>query len=170
MDDKESGEAAVERVVSQVDVKLEKSKSEETKWPLKEEHLQSAATAALAAAAVKAKHLAAFEERKIKSLVAQLVETQMKKLELKLRHFEEIEATMEREREANQHQRQQLLNESKQFHLEQMKAAEQRARQMHHKVANDSDASVASSSSPATHDSQQDSPPKASLQNIPTSS
>lgn len=40
------------------------------------------------------------EERKIKSLVAQLVEAQMKKLELKLRHFEELEAIMDKEREA----------------------------------------------------------------------
>ncbi len=38
------------------------------------------------------------EERKIKSLVALLVETQMKKLEIKLRHFEELETIMERER------------------------------------------------------------------------
>jgi len=40
------------------------------------------------------------EERKIKSLVALLVETQMKKLEIKLRHFEELEAIMDKEREA----------------------------------------------------------------------
>ncbi len=45
-------------------------------------------------------HLAAVEERKIKSLVALLVETQMKKLELKLRHFEELETIMDREKEA----------------------------------------------------------------------
>lgn len=45
-------------------------------------------------------HLAAAEERKIKSLVALLVETQMKKLEIKLRHFEELETIMDREREA----------------------------------------------------------------------
>ena len=45
-------------------------------------------------------HLASVEERKIKSLVALLVETQMKKLEIKLRHFEELEAIMDREREA----------------------------------------------------------------------
>jgi SWI/SNF related-matrix-associated actin-dependent regulator of chromatin subfamily C len=31
--------------------------------------------------------------------VALLVETQMKKLEIKLRHFEELEAIMDRERE-----------------------------------------------------------------------
>merc|ERR1712223_1524722 len=60
--------------------------------------LQSAAASALASAAVKAKHLAAVEERKIKSLVALLVETQMKKLEIKLRHFEELETIMDRER------------------------------------------------------------------------
>lgn len=44
--------------------------------------------------------MAAVEERKIKSLVALLVETQMKKLEIKLRHFEELETIMDREREA----------------------------------------------------------------------
>ena len=71
--------------------------------------LQSAASSALASAAVKAKHLAAVEERKIKSLVALLVETQMKKLEIKLRHFEELETIMDREREALDHQRQQLI-------------------------------------------------------------
>ena len=71
--------------------------------------LQSSAAAALSSAAVKAKHLAAVEERKIKSLVALLVETQMKKLEIKLRHFEELETIMDREREALEYQRQQLI-------------------------------------------------------------
>ncbi len=73
---------------------------------VKDAQLQSAAAAALSAAAVKARHLAAAEERKIKSLVALLVETQMKKLEIKLRHFEELEAIMDREREAVEYQRQ----------------------------------------------------------------
>ena len=90
--------------------------------------LQSAASAALSAAAVKAKHLAAVEERKIKSLVALLVETQMKKLEIKLRHFEELETIMDREREALEYQRQQLIQERQAFHLEQLRAAEFRAR------------------------------------------
>lgn len=99
---------------------------------VKDSEMQSAAAAALAAAAVKAKHLAAVEERKIKSLVALLVETQMKKLEIKLRHFEELETTMEREREGLEYQRQQLITERQQFHLEQLKAAEFRARQQAH--------------------------------------
>merc|ERR1711997_95532 len=45
---------------------------------IKDSKLQAAAASALSSSAVKAKHLAAVEERKIKSLVALLVETQMK--------------------------------------------------------------------------------------------
>uniref|UniRef100_A0A672SX66 SWI/SNF related BAF chromatin remodeling complex subunit C2 n=1 Tax=Sinocyclocheilus grahami TaxID=75366 RepID=A0A672SX66_SINGR len=71
------------------------------------------------------------EERKIKSLVALLVETQMKKLEIKLRHFEELETIMDREREALEYQRQQLLADRQSFHMEQLKYAEMRARQQH---------------------------------------
>ena len=95
---------------------------------IKEGSMATAAAASLAAAAVKAKHLAQVEERKIKSLVALLVETQMKKLEIKLRHFEELETIMDREREALEYQRQQLLAERQQFHQDQLRAAELRAR------------------------------------------
>merc|ERR1712111_148376 len=95
---------------------------------IKDGQLQSAAASGLSCAAVKAKHLAAVEERKIKSLVALLVETQMKKLEIKLRHFEELEYIMDKEREALEYQRQQLIQERQQFHLEQLRAAEFRAR------------------------------------------
>lgn len=101
---------------------------------IKEGQLSAAASAALAAAAVKAKHLAAIEERKIKSLVALLVETQMKKLEIKLRHFEELEAMMDKERENLEYQRQQLIQERQQFHMEQLRAAEFRARQHAHAI------------------------------------
>lgn len=109
--------------------------SDDSRKVFNEIDLQRAAGAALASAAVKAKHMAALEERKIKSLVALLVETQMKKLEIKLRHFEELETTMEREREGLEYQRQQLITERQQFHLEQLKAAEFRARQQaHHRL------------------------------------
>uniref|UniRef100_T1J0Q5 SWI/SNF complex subunit SMARCC2 n=1 Tax=Strigamia maritima TaxID=126957 RepID=T1J0Q5_STRMM len=99
---------------------------------IKDAQLSASAAAALGSAAVKAKHLAGVEERKIKSLVALLVETQMKKLEIKLRHFEELEAIMDREREALEYQRQQLIQERQQFHMEQLRAAEFRARQQAH--------------------------------------
>ena len=95
---------------------------------IKKGNIATAAAASLAAAAVKAKHLAQVEERKIKSLVALLVETQMKKLEIKLRHFEELETIMDREREALEYQRQQLLAERQQFHQDQLRAAELKAR------------------------------------------
>ncbi|XP_019760528.1 SWI/SNF complex subunit SMARCC2 isoform X2 [Dendroctonus ponderosae] len=129
-------EAAVEAQEEKREVKLDPddtaSQSPSAEIKVKDSEMQSAAAAALAAAAVKAKHLAAVEERKIKSLVALLVETQMKKLEIKLRHFEELETTMEREREGLEYQRQQLITERQQFHLEQLKAAEFRARQQAH--------------------------------------
>ncbi|KAJ3609080.1 hypothetical protein NHX12_023607 [Muraenolepis orangiensis] len=85
--------------------------------------------------ATKAKHLAAVEERKIKSLVALLVETQMKKLEIKLRHFEELETIMDREKEALEQQRQQLLSERQVFHAEQLKHAEMKAGQQREQQA-----------------------------------
>uniref|UniRef100_H2Z1E9 SMARCC C-terminal domain-containing protein n=1 Tax=Ciona savignyi TaxID=51511 RepID=H2Z1E9_CIOSA len=94
-----------------------------------EGNIATAAASALSAAAVKAKYLAQIEERKIKTLVAHLVETQMKKLEIKLRHFEELETIMEREREQLEYQRQQLLQERQAFLHEQIKYAEARARQ-----------------------------------------
>ncbi|XP_028289577.1 SWI/SNF complex subunit SMARCC1b [Parambassis ranga] len=96
---------------------------------LVESSVTTAAASALASAATKAKHLAAVEERKIKSLVALLVETQMKKLEIKLRHFEELETIMDREKEALEQQRQQLLAERQTFHAEQLKQAEMKVRQ-----------------------------------------
>ncbi|KAL0962034.1 hypothetical protein UPYG_G00334890 [Umbra pygmaea] len=109
----------------------------------------TAAAAALASAATKAKHLAAVEERKIKSLVALLVETQMKKLEIKLRHFEELETIMDREKEALEQQRQQLLSERQSFHTEQLKHAEmkilqQREQQAPYTVQQDTGTSVPS--------------------------
>nr|NVI75811.1 moira [Cucujiformia] len=72
--DKEKSEQATEK-----DEKTVTAEVKTEKVVIKDSEMQSAAAAALAAAAVKAKHLAAVEERKIKSLVALLVETQMKK-------------------------------------------------------------------------------------------
>merc|ERR1712083_239465 len=135
---KEDGEEADKEKEKEKDKKDEVKKDEKPAEPKKPEtaqdrlikdgQLQGAASAALASAAVKAKHLAAVEERKIKSLVALLVETQMKKLEIKLRHFEELETIMDREREALEYQKQRLIQERQQFHLEQLRAAEFRAR------------------------------------------
>uniref|UniRef100_A0A7E4VUA2 SWI/SNF and RSC complexes subunit ssr2 n=1 Tax=Panagrellus redivivus TaxID=6233 RepID=A0A7E4VUA2_PANRE len=101
------------------------------------EIVQKAAAAALSAAAVKARHLANVEEKRMRGLVAQLVETQMKKLEMKLKYFEELETMMEKEREALEYQRQQLILERQSFHLDQLRYLEMRAKtDSHNKLAN----------------------------------
>ena len=90
-----------------------------------EQNLSTAAACALGAAAVKAKSLAAEEEKRIKSLVSTLIDTQLKKLDLKMRHFEELEALIDKERDTIENQRQQLLKDRQEFHLEQVKSARQ---------------------------------------------
>nr|MBE5726399.1 moira [Cucujiformia] len=78
-DEKSSDKEKSEQSETDKDEKMDTSDMKIEKVVIKDSEMQSAAAAALAAAAVKAKHLAAVEERKIKSLVALLVETQMKK-------------------------------------------------------------------------------------------
>nr|NVI75743.1 moira [Cucujiformia] len=79
-DEKAADKEKSEQSEADKDDKMDTSEMKSEKVVIKDSEMQSAAAAALAAAAVKAKHLAAVEERKIKSLVALLVETQMKKL------------------------------------------------------------------------------------------
>ncbi|XP_077431852.1 SWI/SNF complex subunit SMARCC1-like isoform X2 [Vanacampus margaritifer] len=132
-DEDESMETSSSEQEKEKDEKATPDEGEEKRKKMEDDmgegNIATAAAAALASAATKAKHLAAVEERKIKSLVALLVETQMKKLEIKLRHFEELETIMDREKEALELQRQQLLTERQAFHMEQLKYAEMKARQ-----------------------------------------
>jgi SWI/SNF related-matrix-associated actin-dependent regulator of chromatin subfamily C len=59
--------------------------------------LQAAAAAALGAAAVKAKLLAQKEEHEIQRLVREVIELQVRKLEMKLSSFEKLEQDIEQE-------------------------------------------------------------------------
>lgn len=88
---------------------------------LSEKHLSTAASCALRAAAIKAKHLASIEERKIKSLVSVLVDTQLKKLDIKIKHYEELESLINKERDTVDNQRKVLLKERQEFQIEQEK-------------------------------------------------
>lgn len=88
---------------------------------LSEKNLSTAATCALGAAADKAKHLASIEERKIKSLVSVLVDTQLKKLDIKMKHYEELESLIDKERDNVENQRKILLKERQEFQIEQEK-------------------------------------------------
>eukprot|EP00742_Colponemidia_sp_Colp-10_P006334 GILJ01006788.1.p1 GENE.GILJ01006788.1~~GILJ01006788.1.p1 ORF type:complete len:1205 (-),score=267.37 GILJ01006788.1:229-3843(-) len=74
-------------------------------------NVQVAAATGLAAAAVKAQELASIEEEEISRLVQLVVEAQLRKLELKLQHFEEFEEILTREREQIERSRQQLYAE-----------------------------------------------------------
>uniref|UniRef100_A0A5K3FU96 SWI/SNF complex subunit SMARCC2 n=2 Tax=Mesocestoides corti TaxID=53468 RepID=A0A5K3FU96_MESCO len=96
--------------------------------PPNPDSLGTAAACALAAAATKARHLASVEEKRIKGLVAQLVETQLKKLDIKLKQFQELEAILEREHEMLEQARQQLMHDRQAFHMEVIKTMENQAR------------------------------------------
>ncbi|XP_017485731.1 PREDICTED: SWI/SNF complex subunit SMARCC2-like [Rhagoletis zephyria] len=139
-------------------------KENKEKNAVKESQISVAAAAALGSAAVKARHLAVVEERKIKSLVALLVETQMKKLEIKLRHFEELEHIMDREKETLEFQRQQLMQERQQFHMEQIRQQELRARQQAQQYYN-AQHPVANHSAPQKEQQQQQQQPPPPSQN-----
>lgn len=76
-----------------------KKESKEKDKAIKEHQVAKAAAAVLGSVAVKAKHLAAVEERKIKSLVALINETQLKKLTIKMKYFEELEDMLDKEKE-----------------------------------------------------------------------
>ncbi|XP_031403980.1 SWI/SNF complex subunit SWI3A isoform X1 [Punica granatum] len=59
--------------------------------------MRAATAAALGAAAAHAKLLADQEDREIEHLVASVIETQMKKVQYKMKHFEDLELIMEKE-------------------------------------------------------------------------
>ncbi|BGP42119.1 SWI/SNF and RSC complex subunit Ssr2 [Rhodotorula kratochvilovae] len=74
-------------------------------------NLQRAAVTALGSAAAKAHALALQEDASLHSLVTAVVEAQVRKLDLKLKHFDELEALVEHERRALEVQKQQLYED-----------------------------------------------------------
>lgn len=83
--------------------------------------VERAASVALGAAAAKAHLLSTFEERECQRLVGQVIEAQMKKMELKMAHFEQLETLLEQERRSLEISRRQLytdrLNVSRQISM-----------------------------------------------------
>ncbi|RKO92799.1 hypothetical protein BDK51DRAFT_18475 [Blyttiomyces helicus] len=71
--------------------------------------LPTATATALGAAAAKATHIAHQTEREMQALARALVEAQLSKMALKLRHFEELEALLEAERRDVERERQRLF-------------------------------------------------------------
>ncbi len=70
--------------------------------------VERAAAIALGAAAAKAHVLASFEERECQRLVGSVIEAQLRKLELKMTQFEELESLLEAERRSVEAGRRQL--------------------------------------------------------------
>lgn len=71
--------------------------------------IEKAAAVALGSAAAKAKSLAVIEEREIRRLIHSVVETEVKKLELKVGYFEQLEAVLENELDAIRQQRKDIF-------------------------------------------------------------
>lgn len=88
-----------------------KTNGDNNKGGLSTEAVQKAAAVALGAAAAKAKVLADYEEREMQRLVNQAVEMQLKKLEVKMKLFEEMESHLDNEKRELERQRQLLFAE-----------------------------------------------------------
>ncbi|KAF7724788.1 hypothetical protein EC973_000745 [Apophysomyces ossiformis] len=100
------------RKTDDMEIDTEKTQGSDTK----EEHkkkprttIEKAAAVALGSAAAKAKSLAGVEEREIRRLVHTVVDTEVKKLELKMSYFEELEVILESELEYIAQQRQDIF-------------------------------------------------------------
>ncbi|KAK9945855.1 hypothetical protein M0R45_011349 [Rubus argutus] len=79
--------------------------------PVPSEKVKAAAKAGLAAAAIKAKLFADHEEREIQRLSANIVNHQLKRLELKLKQFAEVETYLMKECEQVEKTRQRMVAE-----------------------------------------------------------
>ncbi|PWN50400.1 hypothetical protein IE53DRAFT_379790 [Violaceomyces palustris] len=82
-----------------------------TNAPVPRNAVERAAAMALGAAAAKAHVLATFEERECQRLVGQVIEAQLRKLELKMAQFEELESLLESERRSIEAGRRQLYTD-----------------------------------------------------------
>ncbi|XWS25102.1 hypothetical protein CRYUN_Cryun27aG0042200 [Craigia yunnanensis] len=80
-------------------------------YPLSAEKVKAAAKAGLAAAAMKAKLFADHEEREIQRLSANIINHQLKRLELKLKQFAEVETLLMKECEQVEKARQRFAAE-----------------------------------------------------------
>lgn len=94
---------------------VEGGTADAAKEALSEETTTAMCEGVLDSAAKKAGLLAAAEERKLKGLIAQLVEAQLEKLELKMRQFHEIEVALDSERQKYASARDKLMQERVQF-------------------------------------------------------
>ncbi|KAH7683241.1 SWI/SNF related-matrix-associated actin-dependent regulator of chromatin subfamily C protein [Dioscorea alata] len=96
---------------------VEKNKAADTSEPVSEKfaatafRVRAAVATALGAIAAHAKLLADQEEREIEHLMASIIDMQLKKIQHKMKHFEELESIMEKEYADIQQQKESILEE-----------------------------------------------------------
>ena len=89
------------------DMETDEKEEREVKKP--KTAIEKAASVALGSAAAKANSLSTIEEREIRRLVHSVVDTEVKKLELKMDYFDQLEAVLENELEAITQQRKDIF-------------------------------------------------------------
>ncbi|GAA5869089.1 hypothetical protein JCM8547_008694 [Rhodosporidiobolus lusitaniae] len=99
----ENGEVATTNSTTSKDDLLAHSSSSSART-----NIEKAALTALGSAAAKAHALALEEDASLHSLVTAVVEAQVRKLDVKMRHFDQLEMLLEAERRALEQQRQQV--------------------------------------------------------------
>ncbi|KAJ1696647.1 hypothetical protein LUZ63_005159 [Rhynchospora breviuscula] len=83
----------------------------EEKFTTTEYRIRASVATAIGATAARAKLLADHEEREIENLRATIIEAQMRKLQVKMKHFAELEAMMDQEYDLLQQQKRYLVRE-----------------------------------------------------------
>lgn len=87
------------------------SDKQEKKFIASAYQLRAAVATAVGVAAARAKMLADQEEREMELLMASVIETQLRKMQYKIKHFEELDSLMDQEYTAIQQMKGSLMNE-----------------------------------------------------------
>ncbi|NP_001406552.1 hypothetical protein SEVIR_7G149800v4 [Setaria viridis] len=86
-------------------------KKQEKKFIANAYQVRAAVATAIGVAAARAKMLADQEEREMELLMASIIETQLRKMQYKIKHYEELESVMEQEHATTQQVKGSLVNE-----------------------------------------------------------
>ncbi|CAN6268263.1 unnamed protein product [Urochloa humidicola] len=105
----------IDRKVGNKDVEMHdrtgSDKKHEKKFTANAYQVRAAVATAIGVAAARAKMLADQEEREMELLMASIIETQLRKMQYKIKHFEELESVMEQEDAIMQQMKGSLMNE-----------------------------------------------------------
>ncbi|KAG0526298.1 hypothetical protein BDA96_06G133900 [Sorghum bicolor] len=104
----------IDRKIGDKDVKMHGqpgSDKQEKKFIANAYQLRAAVATAVGVAAARAKMLADQEEREMELLMASVIETQLRKMQYKIKHFEELESVMDQEYTTIQQMKGSLMNE-----------------------------------------------------------